>query len=73
MAEKNTLGRSGLSLQDLEGSHNEILARIARELASEETTVTGHSSHSSSSGGGHYSYNSATGPSKAQDETTPEA
>lgn len=71
MAETNILGRAGLSLQDLEGSHNEILARIARQLAAAEATITGHSAHSSSSGGGHYSYNSATGPSKAQDN--PEA
>jgi hypothetical protein len=68
MAEKNILGDCGLSLKDLEGSHNEILTRIARELGSEDPTITGHSAHSSSSGGGHYSYNSATGPSPAQEE-----
>jgi hypothetical protein len=75
MTEKHALGEAGLLLADLEGSQNEILARIARELqdGSNDGTLSSHSSHSSSSGSGHYSYTSATGPSKAQtsDEKIP--
>lgn len=56
-----------MSIADLEDSHSEILSRIAAELRGAGPQA-GHSSHSSSSGGGHYSYASATGPSKAQSD-----
>jgi hypothetical protein len=72
MPEKNLLDQEGLSLADLENSHNEVLSRIARQLAeSGSGTPNAHSSHSSSSGSGHSSYVSATGPSKEQAEQKP--
>lgn len=69
MPEKNPLEEEGLSLTDLENSNNEILSRIAQQLGEPGSGVrNSHSSHGSSSGKGHSSYVSATGPSKEQTE-----
>ena len=56
----NDLKNANLSLEDLEGTSNEVLNRIVGELNSPDTRMS-HNSHSSSSGRGHYSYVSGAG------------
>jgi hypothetical protein len=54
------LKSANLSLKDLEGTSNDVLKRIIGELKDRDTRMS-HTSHSSSSGRGHYSYVSGAG------------
>ena len=56
----DVLKNLNLSLEDLEGTSNEVLNRIVSELDSRDKRMS-HTSHSSSSGSGHYSYVSGAG------------
>lgn len=54
------LKNANLSLDDLEGTSNEVLNRIVGELNNRDKRMS-HMSHSSSSGRGHSSYVSGAG------------
>lgn len=61
---KNLLTDSTLSLEDLEGTENDALNRIVSSLNGNQSDVTAHMSHSSSTGRGHMSYVTGTGHSE---------
>ena len=65
---KALLNSSLLSLDDLEGTENDALMRIASALRGGDTDGMAHQSHSSSSGRGHTSHVSGSGHTQGSKE-----